>query len=518
MCGICGIWKKENASLSDLETMMQGLTHRGPDDSGIYKNNLGMLGHRRLSIMDPKEGKQPIFNEDKSLAVLANGEIYNFPELYKKLQKTHRFRTKNDSEALVHLFEDYGAGMLDYIEGMFAFCITDGNDIFLARDQVGIKPLYYQELPNDGFFFSSELKNIAGYEGVIHEFPPGAYYRSGKGFKDFHSFEYSHEEIREYIDGVHQQFKKESDRIAHFSSIIKDTLCRAVEKRLMSDVPLGSFLSGGLDSSIIAAVAAQRIPHMHTFSVGRTGSSDLPAARTVSEHIGSMHHEYILTEDEVIEKLPEIIYSLESFDQDLVRSAIPCYFTSRLASDYVKVILTGEGADELFGGYTYYKDIEDDRILEEELVRSVSSLHNLNLQRVDRLTMAHSIEGRVPFLDLEVIELSLKIPAEYKLERETMMEKWILRKAFDYLLPEQIVWRKKEQFDEGSGIADLMTSAVEKRFSDSDAETHKKGNRDIFLRSKEEVFYHKLFTEVFHDPAAIYSNVGRWAERPEHIG
>ncbi len=518
MCGICGIWKKENASLSDLETMMKGLIHRGPDDHGIFKNNIGMLGHRRLSIMDPEEGKQPIFNEDRSLAVLANGEIYNFPALYKMLKEKHRFRTKNDSEALIHLYEDYGPEMLHHIEGMFAFCITDGNDIFLARDQVGIKPLYYQELPDDGFFFSSELKNITDYEGTIKEFPPGAYYQTGKGFKDFHTFTYSHNEIKEYIEGVRKRFKNEPDQIAYFSGIIKETLCSAVEKRLMSDVPLGSFLSGGLDSSIIAAVAAKRIPRMHTFSVGRTGSSDLPAARTVAEHIGSMHHEYILTEEEVIDKLPEIIYSLESFDQDLVRSAIPCYFTSRLASDYVKVILTGEGADELFGGYTYYKDIEDDRILEEELVRSVSSLHNLNLQRVDRLTMAHSIEGRVPFLDLEVIDLSLKIPAEYKLKRETMMEKWILRKAFDYLLPEQIVWRKKEQFDEGSGIADLMTSAVEKRYSDSDAERHKKNNPDIYLRSKEEIFYHKIFSDAFPDPSNIYSNVGRWAERPEHIG
>jgi len=237
----------------------------------------------------------------------------------------------------------------------------------------------------------------------------------------------------------------------------------------------------------------------------------------LSRYLDTIHHEYLITVDEVMAKLPEIIYFLESFDQDLVRSAIPTYFTARLAKEHVKVVLSGEGADELFAGYGYYKDYNgSDRTLQSELRRSVSTLHNINLQRVDRLTMAHSIEARVPFLDKEAIEVGLSIPVEYKLRGNPPIEKWILRKSVEDLLPDEITWRKKEQFDEGSGIIDFIEQSIADNFSAADAKKHREEYPGIKFRSHEECYYHKLFTEVFERPEVIMDNMGRWAERPDY--
>jgi asparagine synthase (glutamine-hydrolysing) len=282
----------------------------------------------------------------------------------------------------------------------------------------------------------------------------------------------------------------------------------------MSDVPLGAFLSGGLDSSIIAAVAKQHMEKLHTFSVGIEGSKDIEAARLVSRYLGTIHHEYVIPLEQVKAQLPKIIYFLESFDQDLVRSAIPCYFTAKLAAEHVKVILTGEGADELFAGYTYYKDIPDNETLHRELRRSVATLHNINLQRVDRMVMAHSVEGRVPFLDLRMIELGQRIPAHLKLAGDPLVEKWILRKAFEDTLPSEIVWRNKEQFDEGSGMVDLLGEMLADIMSDAEVQAYRQQYPETQLRSAEECYYHKLFMEVFDNPAPVLANVGRWAERP----
>ena len=254
---------------------------------------------------------------------------------------------------------------------------------------------------------------------------------------------------------------------------------------------------------------------LHTFSVGIEGSRDLEAARVVARHIDSIHHEYIFTRDDVQRCLPEIVFYLESFDQDLVRSAVPCHFVSRLASEYVKVILTGEGADELFAGYSYYKKFDRTMPLHEELYRSVSSLHNINLQRVDRLTMAHSIEGRVPFLDLEMIELGQRIPSRLKIRQlpnGTHVEKWILRKAFEDLLPREIAWRTKEQFDEGSGTVDVLTRMGDYFMPQTIARGYSARHRDDCIRSHEECVYHKLLVEAYEDPAMILANVARWED------
>lgn len=491
MCGITGIWGA--ADVDTVRSMMDTLGHRGPDDRGMYVSpgGKGLLGHTRLSIMDPEKGHQPLFNEDRSKAIVANGEIYNFPLLLPELSRRHSFGTRNDSEAIVHLYEEHGPDTVSRLDGMYAFIIADGNDLFAARDPIGIKPLYYGK-KNDAILFSSEIKALSPHCDAVHEFPPGTIYHSGKGFQTFYTVpEIAPEENMSIEECVRQ---------------IRETVEQAVVKRLMSDVPVGAFLSGGLDSSIIAAIARKHIGHLHTFSVGTEGSSDLAAARVVARHIGSIHHEYILTEQEIREKLPDIIYYLESFDQDLVRSAIPCYFTSRLASEHVKVILTGEGADELYAGYTYYKDIQDAAVLNGELRRSVSALHNINLQRVDRMTMAHSIEGRVPFLDLKSISLGQRIPPELKLSNGNKIEKWILRKAFEDLLPKEIAWRVKEQFDEGSGVV-----AIQNRIGGNGNRYDRNG---VSIRSAEEAAYFDIFQNVFKQPDIILSNVARWAERP----
>lgn len=498
MCGIAGVWGDADVSL--VKKMMSLVSHRGPDAEGMFVslNGPGVLGHRRLSIMDPEGGDQPIYNESKNMAVIANGEIYNFPNLRSELSKQHKFYTTSDSEAIVHLYEDHGVSMVDHLDGMYAFVIADEGNVYAARDPIGIKPLYLGQI-NGSLIFASELKAFPSTCNTVREFPPGSFFHSARGFSTF----YTVPEILSRQSPVEDYVKK-----------IRETLEIAVVKRLMSDVPLGAFLSGGLDSSIIAALARKHMDQLHTFSVGIEGSRDLEAARRVSKHLDTIHHEYILTEQEVREKLPEIIYYLESFDQDLVRSAIPCYFTSRLAADYVKVILTGEGADELFGGYSYYKAIEDKEFLHRELRRSVASLHNINLQRVDRMTMAHAIEGRVPFLDLAMIRLGQLIPPEMKIVGSPPIEKWILRKAFEDLLPTEITWRIKEQFDEGSGTVDLLQRVLTDTINETEAGKHSTRYPEAKLRSCEECHYHRLFLDSYENPEAVFSNVARWADRP----
>jgi asparagine synthase (glutamine-hydrolysing) len=451
--------------------------------------------------MDPEGGDQPLYNEDQTKAIVANGAIYNFHSLRKQLSAEHTFRTGNDSEAIVHLYEDHEQTVVDHLDGMFAFAIANGENLFAARDPIGIKPLYYG-VKGDNFYFASELKAFPGQIEMVHEFPPGTWYHSDEGFVSFYEIP-DHSPVEISLD-----FRLSS---------LRATLEKSVTKRLMSDVPLGTFLSGGLDSSIIAAIARQHIDELHSFSVGIEGSRDLEAARVVARYLDTVHHEYIFRPKEVLEILPDVIYHLESFDQDLVRSAIPCYFVSRLASEKVKVILTGEGADELFAGYTYYKNIFDNETLHRELRRSVACLHNINLQRVDRLTMAHGLEGRVPFLDLEMINLSQTIGPSLKLSDDgkgRKIEKWILRKATEDLLPQEIVWRDKAQFDEGSGTVDLLQSAIAEKMTPTAADEYRVAHPEIRLRSPEECFYHRIFTEVFEFSELISANVGRWAERP----
>lgn len=527
MCGIAGILG--DANQTHLQTMMTKLRHRGPDGEGVYVDVAPIdaaahyaLGHCRLAIMDPTGGAQPLFSEDLATVLVANGEIYNFHALRRALQTRHHFQSDSDSEIVVHLFEEQGPAAFAELDGMFAVALHTDDGFFLARDPIGIKPLYYGFKDGRGgkdggkpatngwphtrtddmasvIYFASELKSLADTVDEVYEFPPGSYYDSHRGFVRYYTV---------------PNLQPQAQRVDDLCQRVRTTLETAVTKRLMSDVPVGAFLSGGLDSSLIAAIARQHVDELHTFAVGIEGAPDVAAARLVAQHIGSIHHEYIYSVEEVKALLPEIVYHLESFDQDLVRSAIPCYFCARLAADYVKVILTGEGADELFAGYGYYKNYRDGASLHQELRRSVTSLHNINLQRVDRLTMCHGIEGRVPFLDTALIALAQTITPELKIKKEAggrPIEKWILRKACEDLLPAAIVWRDKAQFDEGSGTVDLLEPLIAATVAQIDVPAYRQAHAQDQLRSAEECFYHKLLTENFQQPRLVLDNVGRWS-------
>lgn len=503
MCGIAGAWG--DSDVGTVRAMLDRLAHRGPDAAGIVDLAGGTLGHRRLAIIDLDGGNQPIANEDRSKTIITNGEIYNFRQLRGDLEPRHVFRTRSDGESALHLFEELGPSMVRKLDGMFAIAVAHGGNLFLARDPIGIKPLYYAIDDTDEsapvFFFASEIKALTGLRIPVRDVPPGTCYDFERGFLPYYRLpEY---QPRERPDGV-------------LFPILRETVESAIEKRLMSDVPVGVFLSGGLDSSIVAAIAAQHLQPLHTFAVGTEGSSDLEAARIVARHVGSEHHEHIMDPQEIGRDLRTILYHLESFDRDLVRSAIPCFYCSRLASDHVKVVLTGEGADELFAGYRYYRGIERPQLLQAELRRSVGALHNVNLQRVDRMTMAHGVEGRVPFLDLDLVRLAETIPTERKLVRRpdgTIVDKWILRAVVEDLLPPEIVWRDKLQFDQGSGTLDaldLILGSQEVRGLDLDDSMP---SLSPVLRSREERIYYQLMAETFGEAIeVIVDNAARWEE------
>ncbi|CAN5620947.1 asparagine synthase B [soil metagenome] len=501
MCGIAAVWGAADRAL--IDRLMEGLRHRGPDGAGLHLQAGGALGHRRLAIMDPEGGAQPIRNEGGALAIVANGEIYNFPVLGRDLAGRHHFATMSDTEAILHLFEEQGPATPSALDGMFAFAICDDEHLFVARDPIGIKPLYYgygtDPTGAPVTAFASEMRPLADWVDELHEFPAGTYFDSRTGFVRYYEVPTAAPVTRSPAEHV---------------SLVRRGLEEAVASHMMSDVPVGAFLSGGLDSSVIAAIARQHVDALHTFAVGLPGSPDIEAARWVATHIGSIHHEYLMNPEEVTEKLPEIVLALESFDQDLVRSAIPTYFCSRLAAEHVKVILTGEGADELFAGYEYHKTVTDPVTLHQELCRSVATLHNINLQRVDRLTMRHSLEGRVPFLATKFIELALSVPPEFKLRTMAdgrVVEKWVLRTACDDLLPHDIVWRRKEQFDEGSGTLDLLSEALAPLVEGIDLDAYRALTNEP-VRSVEEALYHRILVEGSSRPDLILRNVARWTD------
>jgi asparagine synthase (glutamine-hydrolysing) len=491
VCGIAGVYGENNPEL--VGSMLPKLAHRGPDDSGIFCGPNITLGHTRLSIIDVERGHQPLFNEDKNIALVCNGEIYNHQALRKRLTH-HAFQTRSDSEVILHLYEDMGTDCFKLLDGMFAFVLFDGESLFAARDPLGIKPLYYAQSPGR-WFFSSEIKALAGVVDDIHEFPNGSAYNSRNGFEQYYEVPSGPPDISETetaVKGLRPLFEQ------------------AVVKRLMADVPLGVLLSGGLDSSLVSAIASKHHGGINSFSVGVEGSSDVRAARLMADFLDVNHHEFLYTLDDVLDILPGVIYSLESYDAPLVRSALPTFFVSRLARQHVKVILSGEGSDELFSGYHYYKNYQDDELLHDELVRSVKALHNINLQRLDRLSMAHSLEARVPFLDIPLVEYALRISPLLKIDRRQQIEKWILRKAFEDLLPEEIIWRVKTQFAEGCGSANMLEAHAERDISDS--EFHAALDSGVRCRSKEEFMYYKIFMEHFSDRAVVDA-VGHWEEK-----
>ena len=489
MCGIAVLWG--DADVGAVRNMLACLRHRGPDGDGLFTAAAAptVMGHTRLAIIDTAGGAQPILNGAGDRSIVANGEIYNYRFLREMLGADH-FITRSDTEVVLRLFEREGAETVRRLDGMFAFVIQDGAQVFAARDPVGIKPLYYGRR-GAGYAFASEIKALIGRADDIREFPPATLFHSATGFRSYYS--------------VPAAAPATDDRIESLVAELRAALKRAVGKWLVSDVPVGAFLSGGLDSSLIAALARRHAGPLHTFSVGAAGSRDLEAARQVARHIDSTHHELTFTAADVAQALPAIIYHLESDDPDLMRSAIPCYFAAKLASEHVKVVLTGEGADELFAGYTYYRRYRRADTLASEITRSIAAMHNVNLQRVDRMAMAHGLEARVPFLDGEVIACAQRIPVALKLRDvggRRAVEKWILRAAASDLLPDAIVWRDKMQFDEGSGMIDLLPE-VGRRLGGTTL-----GADD---GAEERRLYADLLRRAFNDPAPVLANRGVWS-------
>jgi asparagine synthase (glutamine-hydrolysing) len=495
LCGIAGIWGEPDKLV--LNSMLEEITHRGPDGKGeIFKDEFA-LGHNRLSIIDIDGGTQPMTNEDKSLTLIFNGEIYNYNEIKKDLN-SHEIETDSDSEVILHLFEDEGKDVVKRLDGMFAFAICSNKDVFIARDPLGIKPLYYG-YKNDNLYFSSEIKSLVKATNDINEFPAGHYFTNSQGFKKYYD-----------LPTIPDKFSKDIEKI---TNNIREKLEDAVIKRLMSDVPLGVFLSGGLDSSLISAIARKNTEGiLHSFAVGTPQSADILHSEEISKYIGTKHHTFKYDIKEVLKILPEVIFHLESFDPALVRSAIPTYFVSRLAREHVKVVLSGEGADELFGGYHYLKKISNTKEeLYRELKNITGNLHNTNLQRADRITMANSIEGRVPFLDIELVEEASKISPELKLffneSDGSLIEKWILRKVSEAYLPQDFVWRKKEKFSIGTGTAEILESYADEAITDNE---FSKRNliSDVEIKSKEELLYYKIFKQ-FYSSSNILKTIGK---------
>jgi len=515
MCGIAGcIGVRDEKTIN---RMLDALPHRGPNDRGLYVNGDMVFGHTRLSIVDVTGGHQPMLANGGGQGIICNGEIYNFRKIRTKLAPNHRFKTKSDTEVILHLYQEKGPECVKELDGMFAFALFDGHDFMMARDPIGIKPLYYGYY-NGNLYFSSELgaMTLAGVDEV-HEFPAGHYYTPKEGFVQY----YQVPEIEDHL----------LTKVEETSDLIRESFIKAVKKRLLADpeVPVGSFCSGGLDSSLVAAIAADEIPHLHTFVVGMDDengdlSDDIKAARIAAEHIGSTHHELIFTEQDYYEALPIVIQKLESYDPSLVRCAVPCYFTCKLAAEYVTVVLTGEGADELFTGYHYMKHFPVDK-LNLEARRCIGNLHNINLQRADRMGMRFSLELRVPYLDVDLVDLSMKIPPSLKIQEHNgaKIEKWILRKAFENTnyLPDDILWRYKVQYTQGAGCESLGEKLAHQEISEEDFERIKAENPQAVINSREAAYYYKIFRE-FHPQDSILGSIGIWtgfdfAEEREHV-
>ncbi|MGD8543300.1 MAG: asparagine synthase B [Desulfobacteraceae bacterium] len=503
MCGIAGCFGTKD--VDTINRMLDALPHRGPDDRGIHTHGRTVFGHTRLSIVDVAKGHQPILAEGGKTGIICNGEIYNFQKIRERLSNRYCFSTHSDSEVILHLYREKGPECVADLDGMFAFAIFDDDDFMLARDPIGIKPLYWGTV--DGhLYFSSELgaMSLAGVEEV-QEFPSGHFYTPKNGIVRYY-------EVPRSPATMITEADEAAERIRH-------TLVEAVAKRLLADrqIHVGAFCSGGLDSSLIAAIAAERIPHLHTFAVGMKDaagveSDDLKASRIAAAHIGSTHHELVFTEDDYYEALPKVIEKLETYDPSLVRCAVPCYFTCKLAAKYVTVVLTGEGADEIFAGYHYMKHFSEDQ-LNEEGRRLVAGVHNINLQRADRMGMLFSLELRVPFFDTAMIDLGMAVSPALKIREHKghRMEKWILRKAFSGagLLPEEILWRYKVQYTQGAGCQDLGERLAEAEISDDAFERIRAQHPQAVINSKEAAYYFQIFRR-FHPQDSVLKSIGIW--------
>jgi len=501
MCGIIGLFniQSEQAMRTEALKMAGKIRHRGPDWSGSYSDEHCVLMHERLSIVDVEHGAQPLYDTKTKRVLAVNGEIYNHKELEKKLSNLHDFQTNSDCEVLLYLYDEFGVDFLNKIDGIFAFSLYDPktNDYFIARDHMGIIPLYIGWDENGVTYVASEMKSIEPYCEKLQEFPPGNYYKNG-------------EFTKWYQPNWANEIPTEAVSLPKLRKALEDS----VHKQLMCDVPYGVLISGGLDSSVIAAIAAQyskkRIesgdaeeawwPRLHSFAIGLEGSPDLANANIVADAIGTVHHECLYTVQEGLDALRDVIYHLETYDVTTIRAATPMYLMARkIKSMGIKMVLSGEGADEVFGGYLYFHMAPNKEELHHETVRKLQKLSKYDCLRANKSMAAWGIEARVPFLGKEFLEYAMNFDPEDKMCSDGKVEKYVLRKAFEGLIPDEVLWRQKEQFSDGVGynwIDSLKANADEKVSDDNLANADRKFPIQP-PSTKEGYYYREIFDEMF---------------------
>lgn len=514
MCGIvCAFELKESVEVlrPQVLKMSKKIRHRGPDWSGIFDNNNAIMAHERLAIVDPISGKQPIYSKDKNLVLAANGEIYNHLSLRKELNKDYEFQTQSDCEIILALYQEKGAEFLNDLNGIFAFALYDieKDEYLIARDHMGIIPLYMGWDKNGTFYVASELKALEGICSKIELFPPGHYLSSKEG------------ELKTWYTRDWKDYKTVKDNETSIQEI-RQALDEAVKRQLMSDVPYGVLLSGGLDSSITSALAKKyadkRIetgdrenawyPRLHSFAVGLEGSPDLAAAKKVARHLDTVHHEIKFSIQEGIDAIKDVIYHLETYDITTIRASTPMFLMARAIKALgIKMVLSGEGSDELFGGYLYFHKAPNAQEFHEETVRKLEKLHQYDCLRANKSLAAWGIEGRVPFLDKEFMDVAMRINPKDKMINGERMEKWVLRKAFEDMLPKSVVWRQKEQFSDGVGYSwiDTLKEMVNDKISDHQFENAHHRFPIQTPTSKEEFYYRSIFEEHFPSDTAALS-------------
>jgi asparagine synthase (glutamine-hydrolysing) len=506
MCGIVGAFELKFPS-PELRTqvldMSKKVRHRGPDWSGVYCGEKVILAHERLSIVDPESGGQPLYSDDRKLILAVNGEIYNHREIRAGMNGSYRFTTQSDCEVILALYRQKGKDFLEDLSGIFAFALYDEEkDCYLiARDPIGVNPLYMGWDKYGQFYVASELKSLEGVCNKIQEFLPGHYYYSPEG------------QMKKWYHRDWSDYVAVRDNTTDLD-VLREALEKAVHRQLMSDVPYGVLLSGGLDSSVISAIAAKyarkRVesgdqqeawwPRLHSFAVGLEGSPDLAAARKVADHLGTVHHEIHFTIEEGLDAVRDVIYHIETYDVTTVRASTPMYLMARVIKSMgIKMVLSGEGADEVFGGYLYFHKAPTPEALHIETVRKLSKLHLYDCLRANKSLSAWGVEGRVPFLDKEFLDVAMRINPEDKMARNGRMEKWVIRKSFESYLPESVVWRQKEQFSDGVGYnwIDTLKKLASEKITDEQMDSARFRFPVNPPLSKEEYMYREIFEEHF---------------------
>ena len=514
MCGIVSIFNihEQTPELRQKALQMSGkIRHRGPDWSGIYCGGTAILAHERLAIVDPESGRQPLFSPDKKQVLAVNGEIYNHREIRSRYKGKYQFQTGSDCEVILALYRERGDKFLDELDGIFAFALYDAerDDYLIARDPIGVIPLYYGRDKEGRLYVASELKALEGQCERYAPFPPGHVLTGGDTMP------------RRYYRRDWFSYDNVKDNPADADEL-RRALEAAVRRQMMSDVPYGVLLSGGLDSSIISAVAQKyarrRIetggeeaawwPRLHSFAVGLRGAPDMEKARLVAEHIGTVHHEINYTIQEGLDALSDVVYFTETYDVTTIRASTPMYLLARVIKSMgIKMVLSGEGADEVFGGYLYFHKAPSARAFHEETVRKLSKLHLYDCLRANKSLAAWGVEGRVPFLDTVFLDTAMRLNPAAKMCPGNVVEKRILREAFAPMLPREVAWRQKEQFSDGVGYSWIDTLKQLAADSVSDYEMAHADRRFPVNppRNKEEYFYRTLFAAHFPSDSAARS-------------